>query len=522
MEKRENASQNEKNERNEFADIARSVTSKIHPRIQRAIITLMNADDFKSKTNLMFFAQFAMSMTFKEGINVPAGMSPTAGVYISREGVTMLYNRDFIESLTDEEMVWLMFHEIYHILLQHHHRKVVPNSIIENIAQDCIINDMIDRYYLNHVKLNKFIKEPKNKDGSPVLSLKAMREEGYTGPVVHEELSIWLWDMKKKKDQDAQNKKNGKGKSDQEKDQDQDPKNQNGDDFQFAPDGDSGDESRSDNQGEGDGQGEGGGQSEGDGQETPKSADFKPNGGTCGRKNLDKLFDCVDAGKSCTIDNHLADEVSKEERDMIVEHMINEMRSRGLIHGDIENMIQELRKQRKDYLRRLKMVASQIGRSIKEKSFTRPNRRGIDGMKGRKKEGAAYCALLDTSGSMSGGIDKVLSYIFRSGYEVDLVMIDTEVTGHVRLTDMKDFKKLKLKGFGGTILQPGLDYLVEKRMNKRPLVLMTDGWTDALDFASFREVMVVTTHEMPPISNKPLKMHQIVIPEEEAKLIGNS
>ena len=58
-----------------------------------------------------------------------------------------------------------------------------------------------------------------------------------------------------------------------------------------------------------------------------------------------------------------------------------------------------------------------------------------------------------------------------------------------------------MKGFGGTILQPAIDYIGEKKQQPRPLVIMTDGYTDHLDVSKIRDkVVVLTTGVNPPIS----------------------
>ena len=58
-------------------------------------------------------------------------------------------------------------------------------------------------------------------------------------------------------------------------------------------------------------------------------------------------------------------------------------------------------------------------------TIKRPNRKGINGVKGFKKIKTAINVILDTSGSMGNTFEKVLSFIYRSDIEVNMVKIQT-------------------------------------------------------------------------------------------------
>jgi predicted metal-dependent peptidase len=63
---------------------------------------------------------------------------------------------------------------------------------------------------------------------------------------------------------------------------------------------------------------------------------------------------------------------------------------------------------------------------------------------------------------------------------------------------------MKIKGLGGTTLQPGIDYInSHKGLKGNNLVILTDGYTDSLDFskAKSNKVLILTTSAESPIAS---------------------
>lgn len=60
------------------------------------------------------------------------------------DGLVIYYNQKFMEGLTYEENTFVLFHELYHILLTHPSRLGTKNPFVWNLATDAIINDRLE------------------------------------------------------------------------------------------------------------------------------------------------------------------------------------------------------------------------------------------------------------------------------------------------------------------------------------------------------------------------------------------
>jgi predicted metal-dependent peptidase len=199
-------------------------------------------------------------------------------------------------------------------------------------------------------------------------------------------------------------------------------------------------------------------------------------------------------GKHEGFDVHMEDELEAEERKVIVDKALNEIRNMGHMTSEMEQIIGTLRSKSKDYLKSISSAMSEIKGMVKKNSYKRFNRKGIPFKKGTVKKGQSIVAILDTSGSMDGLLEKVLSYIFRDDYHIHLIPIDTEVKEHITLTSKKEFKKLNVKGGGGTVLQPAINYIHNhKELKKLNVVILTDGYCDSLDLSGIKKTLIIST-----------------------------
>jgi predicted metal-dependent peptidase len=73
---------------------------------------------------------------------------PAMGVFLSGR---LLVNRGFVQGLLDNELVFVLAHELYHLALKTHARSHGTNGKLFNIAHDFIINDFL------RVELNSYI-----------------------------------------------------------------------------------------------------------------------------------------------------------------------------------------------------------------------------------------------------------------------------------------------------------------------------------------------------------------------------
>ena len=92
----------------------------------------------KAKTSLILESPFIGSVA----LNMPMTLSdevPTAAT----NGKRVLYNPDFIESLTDEELKFLVAHECLHPMLEHNYRRGSRDPKKWNKAADFVINQLL-------------------------------------------------------------------------------------------------------------------------------------------------------------------------------------------------------------------------------------------------------------------------------------------------------------------------------------------------------------------------------------------
>jgi predicted metal-dependent peptidase len=117
-----------------------------------------------------------------------------------------------------------------------------------------------------------------------------------------------------------------------------------------------------------------------------------------------------------------------------------------------------------------------------ERTFVRPSRRSVDRsdlvLPGRKREGWMLNVLLDTSGSMTGEIPRALGAIagFCEAMGVDCVRVvqcDTEITADAILTP-DELATFQVSGFGGSNLSPAMLALADDP-RVTAAVIVTDG-----------------------------------------------
>jgi predicted metal-dependent peptidase len=439
---------------------------------------------------LPYYGEFNLHISFHEQENIG-----TCAVNVGPKGMNFFYNSKFLEDLTQKEVNFIDIHEIFHLLFDHPKRTTsgLYNHKLSNIAQDMIINHVIWED-INH----DFVEIPKSKDGK---NMALFLPKEYDGKLIFEELYEWLRDEKEKWDKKQDNSCtteckscNGTGKK-----QDLDKNKEKGEDK--GNDGDQND----------------GGQEEcsdcnGNGLDQENDSTGKPSYGPYGKnpKNAkdsldtwskEKIFQDLEEGNGEYMDKHIGDTVPSEMREGIVKDLMDKLQARGLSNGNIESIVDKLRKKRKDYLREIKRaISSTIFGTIKEKSITRPNRKQISGVKGFRKIKTKINVILDVSGSMHGLIEKVLNYVYQNDIEINLIQADTQVNKVDTLKSGKKLETIKLVGFGGTVLQPAIDYVVEN-FNKYNTVILTDGFCDTLDLAKLKgKSLVITAGTKVPIS----------------------
>jgi predicted metal-dependent peptidase len=519
------------------------VLKNIHEKLLSGIQTML----IDTKINLPYYGEFNLHINFIEQDSVG-----TCGVNVSSKGMNFFYSPKFLEDMSQKEVNFITLHEDFHLLFNHPKRTVTGqyDHKMSNIAQDMIINHVIWED-IPHA----FVEIPKNKDGKN-MALFVPKE--YTGKLIFEELYEWLkdekekWQKEQKKNSECKScggsgkKDQGQGQQDQkQKGQGQQPgdgqgegEKQEGQGKGQQPgegQGEGESQDKQDGQGKGEGQGQqGGGSGEGEscpdcqgtGNEGGKDSSGKPSYGPYGKnpskdgESLDtwskeQIFQDMENGNGEYMDKHMGDDVPEEMREAMVKDVMERLAARGLSAGNVETTLNKLRKKRKDYLREIKRaVSNMIFGTVKQKTIVKPNRRQIAGLKGNRKVKTKINCILDTSGSMGGTFERVLSYIYRNDIEINLIEADTEVKWIENIKNKRKLETMVIKGLGGTILQPAID-LVADQFNEFNTVVLTDGYCDSLDLSKIKgKVLMVSIGVKVPISRSNNRVKQIMVEKE--------
>ena len=508
------------------------IIKNIHEKLLSGIQTML----IDTKINLPYYGEFNLHINFHEQDSIG-----TCAVNVTSKGMNFFYSPKFLEDMSQKEVNFITLHEDFHLLFNHPRRTVTGqyDHKLSNIAQDMIINHVIWED-ISHA----FVEIPKNKDGKN-MALFVPKE--YQGKLIFEELYEWLKDEKEKWEKEQKKNSqckscNGSGKKDQgqgegqkqdQKGQGQQPGDGQGEgekqegqgDGQQPGDGQGKGESQPQDE-KGDSQGESCPDCQGTGNEGGQDSTGKPSYGPYGKnpskdgESLDtwskeQIFQDMENGSGEYMDKHIGDDVPEEMREAMVKDVMERLAARGLAAGNIEQTLQKLQKKRKDYLKEIKRaVSNMIFGTVKQKTIVKPNRRQIAGLKGNRKVKTKINCILDTSGSMGGTFERVLSYIYRNDIEINLIEADTEVKWIENIKNKRKLETMVIKGLGGTILQPAID-LVSDQFNEFNTVVLTDGYCDSLDLSKIKgKVLMISIGVKVPISRSNGKVKQIMVEKE--------
>lgn len=403
---------------------------------------------------LEYYANFLGFVDFYEG-EVPKDLLfSTFGVTLLNLRMAMIWHRPFLEKLSNNELKWLLLHEEFHLISNHVKRGKGYDHKLSNIAQDMIINHLIAKNY---------------GEATPYK---------YTEPIFTQAEYDELMARGRATPQAAQ--MIGKSTAVQ-----LDP-NYKGD-LVYEPlylwlQ-----------------------------QEHQKHKEGKPNKLSQPTKDLLDAF--VDGQ---TVDVHMElDELSDELRQQIVHAASEKCRQRSRYSPDSVNQVLELllQKPKKDNLKLIKRTIAQVKGFIKNPTYRRPSRK-LEGAKGNTKVGKGLTVIWDWSGSMWGEHQAVACELYKDGYYLDVIGSDTEVRKVYKVTSKRELAKVPFSGNGGTELQPAINYVADSknRLNHKPLVILTDGYTDHLDFSGFNQPVLILTVDRPcPLVVEKDNVRQIVI-----------
>ena len=82
-----------------------------------------------------FFASVAM-MKLKQSDQVPIAAT---------DGQVVIYNPQFMNSIQDDDLSFILYHEFLHIILMHHFRRGNRDPKLWNVAADIAVNLLIEK-----------------------------------------------------------------------------------------------------------------------------------------------------------------------------------------------------------------------------------------------------------------------------------------------------------------------------------------------------------------------------------------
>lgn len=403
----------------------------MHPRFTE-ILEKMLIDE------LYYFTAFFSFVDFYEA----PGLG-TFGIGLKNLKLAMLYDPEFLMRQSDEQLKYLMIHELHHPLWRHTHRGGGRDKELSNQVQDCIINHVID---------TQFGKDYTNSSGKKYTLA--------SRPVVHE---ADFQDPQKAAGLAESGMKVGDETGCRLDQEYLDLVNKKEADLVFEP-----------------------------------LYDWMKKNGKMGHKPFDVHLELSEADEEILA--RLTKEVHEKAKQI----------SRGNGSAYIDEMLElMLKTPKRNNLREIRKACQTVRGFVKEASYRRPNRK-VDGVKGHRKTGHAITVIHDWSGSMTGRHETVLSEMFRDGYELMFIGADVAVNRVFKVTHKEQLRRIPFHGGGGTELQPAVNYvLADSKLKRNPLVVLTDGMTDTLDFTGFGKVLILSTDKECPISAGNVK--QIIV-----------
>ena len=456
---------------NLYSHLEKKVTEKIATAISEFVV----------KDRLTFYGYFLQNVNFYRTDKIR-----TAGVNFRNLTMNFYYNEKFIEKLSIKQVKFLCIHELYHLLFNHPKRGNGYIHRIANFAMDMIINEIIESKFSNDILTsdgtNRILKHAITEWIPGVVKM----DSNYKGERIFELVYIWTqekYNLWKEKYEEEEKKK---------------IINYLINDIPEIAEVDEND-----------------------------SVNFNLSDKITEKRRkeneelgIDEYTRKFFENDFPQFDTHFWDDIPEEIRSQIVERNIGNLKGRGIDTSDSQEILGKLRKKKNDDVIKLlkKSISSMKGFS-KMNSFKKPSKKGLEGLKGRIKYSNTINCILDTSGSMMGSFEIVLSEVFKDDYIINMIQCDSEVKGFVPIKNKNQLQKMTVKGLGGTILQPGIDYVFNNRELKgNNLIILTDGATDMLDFSKFSgvKVLILTVHTPCPLKEKYNNVNQIVVENKKS------
>jgi len=399
------------------------------------------------------------------------------------DGVRIYFNPEYLESLSDDKLDFIMLHEIAHIVLLHFISRIgelEPERF--NIACDIVVNSLIlEDLEQTHPNIENEIKDlshtvPDGREGSLFTAEEVYDMIVFTPPKQGKKVK----GAGSKPGDEPGNKEDGEKESKSEKEKGNDSDNNN-----------------DDNEGNDSGNQDGGGKGEAE-NDSNKDGDGKNEGFVKGRA-LKKIAEPPGENYSPTDDHSRWGTVLEEDaviRDVWVKNILeaaeaisiqNSSRGRGRIPAFAKRIIEELRKPQTDWR---KILNDFVQEEINDYSFSPPDRRFDDSPfflpDFNEKDDVVKNILfmIDTSGSMSNeaitaAFSEIYGAIEQFGGKLAgwLGFFDAAVIEPVPFENVDEFKIIEAAGGGGTDFQIIFEYVAQYMEDDPPvsIIILTDG-----------------------------------------------
>lgn len=394
------------------------------------------------------------------------------------DGNSVYFDIAFLSSLSSQERVFVLAHEIWHAVLLHLTRRGTRMADLFNIATDKEVNYLL------------------KKDGLTAPPNLCFPEGDEAGKSAEEIYEMMLKKSKKNKNQQKSKQQNSSSSSSSQngqpnEDGDGDGEGGNGDPNgelkgQFDKhiyDGDMPSSGKNHNSQSNSGKQPG---ENGDGDEDDENGDG--NGKSFSSKITDKYGEVG-------FDSDFTPHVDKGFSDRMRETVIAEAQRIEKMKGDIPSHVKELVKRMTSAeIKWQEVLAQFVTRSYNsgKRTWIPPNRRHIHNdvyLQSRQSDKIRLACVIDTSGSTIGDRTKFLSELNGlvksfGTYDLHMICCDADVQSYQLFTqdDNTDFEVdgFEFAGGGGTAMTPSFNYILDNQLEVDAIILLTDGFIDTI------------------------------------------
>lgn len=355
---------------------------------------------------------------------------------LQTDGTSLWYNENYLGSLSSLEQQFVLAHEVLHCVLLHMYRRGNRDPLEWNIAADYAVNALLKKAGFVMPKGGLYDRQYEGMSAEQIYSLRQNQKPPEPQPQPQQGSG--------KPDDDGSPQGSQPGKSDE----------QQGD-------------GTPEEEGDGDGNSGAGQGMPGQGKQAPKQImPGSPTGEFC------------DAPKP---EAQTEGGMSEQDWQISAEQAARVAAAAGNMPGGLESEMKNTREPRVDWVTQTRDFVTNTLPS--DYSWTKPNRRFIGQgvyLPGTTKQNVGRIVIgIDSSGSTWSILDifrsEILGIIREARPEaVDVVYWDTKVQGHQEFTPDSAEIEIKIKGGGGTLAQPMIDWVTRLPEPPVALIMFTD------------------------------------------------